>query len=1448
MNSEAVKEIVLKVNGDYAERELKKIQQNIVKARKEKEAFLKNAPDASSWTKEQEKQWRELNATIGKGERQLKRWGNSADQIKRVLDNLSGSSMKELKGNLKSLERMMDSGAIKRNTKDWENLVEAIKSTKNEIQKIEKEGKIEEKSNSIVKLGALTTIIRGIGDAAAGAYSHAMQFVDAFARMDEAEVQVIKYTGLARSEVESLNESFKKMETRTPREQLNALAADAGRLGIQSKKDVLDFVAAADQLNVALGEDLGADGVKNIGKLAQLFGDDKKMGLKQAMLSTGSVINELAQSSSAAEGYLMDFAGRVAGVSNQAHMSQAQIMAFASVLDQSMVGVERGATAFQNVLTALYKKPAEMARAAGLDVKEFARTLQTDGNAAFLQFLEGLNRTGGIEKLAPILADLKLSGSGVTQTIAALTQNIDKLTATQSQAAKAFQEGTSVTNEFNQQNSSAQAKLEMSRKRVEDLRIELGQALWPAMTKTNSVIAAGIQILSSLIRFFSQNSIALAMLTTAVVGYTLAVKAQTLAEHARNAAMTIGKAVSMGYNVILNLLRLGYGLMTGNIVMATTAQTALNAAMAANPIGAVISALVALVTIIGTAVAAMGLFTSSSDTSTRALTAQQQAQQDLQDITSNANKSIGEQVSKVNTLTAVIHDNSRSLKDRRIAVKELQKIIPSYTAQISNEGRVMHENTNAVKNYIKELRNLAILQGAKDKMAALGGELLDLTDSSSRRENALRIRRDRISKLKKEIPELSAAIDKMVAGGTVTSQDVKAFVEAKKAGKYKDIGWATWLEQKNVKQLAADIKEAEGWVEEAHNKVAKQNQRIDAIQSSLKRQGINPEDINKDSAPPTPKETTHASTTPTTSSKRGKKGKKNKTKTTTKKVVTPDNSEIILESRQAKAELQKDFAEGRKDIQEYREEMLSIEINATEKQMALFVTAEQKKMDKYKALGEKLIQLKQKQAEEQQAWSLRDLERQQSQEEELLESRYARGLVSEEAYNLQRNAITLKYLKKRAELHRQVGNTEEFEKAQQQYQKESARQKLEQVKRLHDALKKYREEFSQKTPEEQYQNELQLLTAAKAQALKEANGQLQEQLQVEEEFARIFEALRRKYYDKGGIRDRSTQEILQRAGHQASHAGSGGDMADGVTNLFSQIAAYQNTQQQLRAQLDDGLITRQQYADAEAEIERQKYERIASYATAAYQSIGAMLQSVSQLMQVNYENEAASVEERYNREIQAAGQSSARGKILEEKKQRELARLKNKYNKRAMAIEISQAVASTAVAAINAYASASKVNWILGPIAAAMAVAAGAVQIAAITQQHRKQTAGYFAGGFTGGRNYRREAGVVHEGEFVANHEAVNNPHLLPMFQLLDYAQRHNTVASLTADDARRVMPSTAGSQASVTVIDTAQPRTAEAIEQLNRHLEAPIQTYVTIDGPDGLARQWKHYKRLNRE
>ena len=189
-----------------------------------------------------------------------------------------------------------------------------------------------------------------------------------------------------------------------------------------------------------------------------------------------------------------------------------------------------------------------------------------------------------------------------------------------------------------------------------------------------------------------------------------------------------------------------------------------------------------------------------------------------------------------------------------------------------------------------------------------------------------------------------------------------------------------------------------------------------------------------------------------------------------------------------------------------------------------------------------------------------------------------------------------------------------------------------------------------------------------------------------------------------------------------------------------------------------------------------------------------------------------------------------------------------------MKMEIAQAVASTAMAAINAYASASKVSWLLGPIAAAMAVAAGSIQIAAIKKQHEAQAEGYYSGGCTGGTSYRREAGVVHEGEFVANHKAVNNPNILPVLRLIDHAQRNNTIASLTAADVSRSIsaPQTAARAAAssapaLQLIDTTQGRTAAASERLNTKLDEGIHASVSITGEDGIERQWTRYNNLKK-
>ncbi|MBF0964811.1 MAG: hypothetical protein HXK17_05540, partial [Alloprevotella sp.] len=44
---------------------------------------------------------------------------------------------------------------------------------------------------------------------------------------------------------------------------------------------------AANQITVALGEDLGEDAVKNIGKITQLFATDPSVGLKEGMTDLG---------------------------------------------------------------------------------------------------------------------------------------------------------------------------------------------------------------------------------------------------------------------------------------------------------------------------------------------------------------------------------------------------------------------------------------------------------------------------------------------------------------------------------------------------------------------------------------------------------------------------------------------------------------------------------------------------------------------------------------------------------------------------------------------------------------------------------------------------------------------------------------------------------------------------------------------------------------------------------------------------------------------------------------------------------------------------------------------------------------------------------------------------------------------------------------------------------
>lgn len=431
-------------------------------------------------------------------------------------------SYNELRKGASELRRAMNN--LKPGTDEWKQYRSELQLTEQRMKELR--GTATETGLSIGKLADGFNRYMGL---AAGAVASVTgltltmrQCVDEYAKMDEAQSQVTKYTGMSATEVQRLNEQFKQMDTRTPREELNRLAGEAGKLGITGVDNVREFVEAANQINVALGEDLGEQAVNQIGKLSQMFGDESR-SLKENMLAIGSAVNQVAQSTSASEPYLVEFTARMGGVGKQANMSVTDIMGFASALDQNMLRSEMASTALSGLIMRIYQEPAKYAKLAQMDVEQFTKLVQTDVNEAVISFLEALNKMGGMAQIAPVLKDMQLSGAEAASVISTLAGNVTLVRREQENANRAFIEGTSITNEYNVQNNTVQAELDKARKAFQDVRVELGERLQPVMKNLISFGSLTVKGLLSLISAFNDYKGIIITTTTAVGLYTAAV-------------------------------------------------------------------------------------------------------------------------------------------------------------------------------------------------------------------------------------------------------------------------------------------------------------------------------------------------------------------------------------------------------------------------------------------------------------------------------------------------------------------------------------------------------------------------------------------------------------------------------------------------------------------------------------------------------------------------------------------------------------------------------------------------------------------------------------------------------------------------------------------------------------------------------------------------------------
>lgn len=1417
--------VTLTVNGKQAQNMLEQLK------RQASDLEDKITKAAAAGDKVQLKKFqRELKQT----RRQIGQIESATQGVENVLKRLDKASPKELNRTLKELKRSLN--GIERGTDEWNKQCESIKRVKAEIANVNEELRETEKENVglVDRINGFVdkwgNIIAGVAAVGTGLVLAGRKAVNAFAEMDAEMANVRKFTGLADDEVKELNEDFKKMDTRTSREDLNKLAEEAGRLGKSSKEDVLGFVKAADQINVALDE-LGDGATLTLSKLTNIFGDEARLGTEKSLLAVGSVINDLSQNCTASAGYLAEFGKRMAGVGAQAGMTIPQIMAFAAVLDSQGQACEMSATALSQLIMNLFKEPSKIAKATGMDLDELNKALKRSTNEGLLMLLQQLKKLGNMDVLAPVFKNMGENGARASQVLATLAGNVEMVKWQQEQATQSFEDATSVTNEFNVQNSTVEAELDKARKRVTELAIELGEKLMPVMKHVISTTTLTLKAMSTTIDFLARNKEAIIVLTSMVVAYTVAVKANAIALKAQAAWHAVCKGTALAYHAVVNTLQAGH--IAFNLVLAKlqgnwARQSSLMVDLKrkglslASGWGILLAAAVAL---------GYGIYKTLSKMNE--MSASEKA---LAEVRQKGQEGIVEEKNKIEALIKVAKDEKLSLDDRQKAVNALNKIIPNYNAQLdATTGKYM-ENKKALDDYLNSLAKKYELEGAKDLLKEIGKEK---------------------AKLAMELKEADDAIEK--------DKQINAssnFVGGRE-GRAMDTGAATYTA--HLKNNKASIQ----------RKIDEQNQKEHAIFD------VYGNDLGKQAA----EETNHK---PVITNNGGGGGGV--------PVVDDDKKNKKSDKFKAEQDWQKEqnalnkkaYMEGEKDYEAYVERMEEIEqeyyarilknkkITKEEKAEAEANLAEAKKKqtdrknspDDWKAKEEALNRIAYAKGEKDyeqytarmdeinvQYWkkkmersdvSAKDLLEAQAQYQEAvkkqeenvtstsreredkaynaqlaeLKQRYIDGLSDTKTYEDAVELAELEHLRKVVQLYKK--GTKERLAAEKEYQNKVFANQQKIIQQQQQVKKQLKEEYFGANADErltQYDSAMAALQQVYNAEVKAAGDNAAEKLRIEEAFEKAKLALRKKYaIDSIGV----TKNGMEKANEKLANWLES-DAGQAVTQSFSTVMS----------------------------------------------GMGEIFSGVSSLVQAELEKETAAINARYSAEISAAEGNNYKVAKLEKEKQAALAKAKNEANKKLFAMQVIQAVAQTAQNAISAYGSAAAipvVGYIMAPIAAAMAIAAGMIQIAAIKkQQQASEAQGYAQGGFTPQGRVNEEVGVVHAGEWVASQKLLASPVARPLINALDYAQRTNTIGSLRADDVSRTIVGT-GAVASPSpqpviiqaptdnVASAALAQSAavlskyeETMNRLSQRLNEPFVTVNTVTGDTGIKQAQDEYDTLIR-
>ena len=1484
--------VVLSVNGKQAQKMLSQLEKD---ARRLEKQIAKAATAGDKAT--MKKLQRELKST----QRMMEQLKGSSASVDSALRRLDKASPKELNKALKLLQQQLN--GIQRGTAAWEAHVAKIQRVKAELQKVNATLATQKSlwSRMNTWLNNAQTAIMAFAAAVTGLVMAGRKAVQSYADMEEQMANTIKYTRMTAAEVEELNEIFKGMDTRLAREQLNLLAQEGGRLGYNTVASVKEYVEAASIINVAL-VDLGEGATQTIAKLSNIFGMEQMYGVREAMLKIGSTVNHLSQNCTAAKPFIVEFAQRMAGIGSTAKMTIPEIMAFAATLDAHGQKVEMSATALQRTIMELFKKPAEMARKVGLETNSFIETLNKSTTQGVMMFLEALGKLGedkALAVLSPLFQDLGLDGARVSSVLSNLSSHLDFLKWQLGEASEAFREGTSASNEYAIFNNTVQASIDKTRKRVGELAIELGEKLYPMMKHIYTSSSAFMRVLNVIVDFLIEHRKAIGNIIVVIGAYyswLLLVKTATIAW---NTVVGIGKAVMTAYRTALILGRIAVLAFTQGIGAATHAMRLLNTVVKANPFGLILSVIAAVV------IAIRSLIDRTSEYTKK--------MREARNIAAALSEEYRKEMRNIDSLVGKLEAAKKGTKEYKNVKDEIIKQYGKYLKGLVNERG---EITNLTEAY-KRLAAAARI-AAKERSIQTARDNADEVHSEAFKTQAARLL-ESLQNEGKSFREATRITNQVVfqleTTGTLTA-DLVAELQAIKGNTWQANGMADHpvnIVNEMIEQQGEynDTMAAIADIERENNALAKYTEQdlrrlIEDIEPKVNAGQGGRVVIGIDSPQPEVKNLNAAELrdflaeaqarlsviqTPNVDPVAGNPD-------FTLDDFTPyesdkDRKAREAEERRAAIKARKDFKEAlnatkgtwesdtAQNVSDYSNGLKSwsdfllrkheIELKYFEDREAVYKQFNLTEDEDYQELLKKKADYEAAWLKKNAALKVEEAKRMQQVEETQAQMDfYTPGNAlygKEEALQQRLFEIKVKYLKKMQAAYNQA--SEEWHNYKVQIEQAESAEQLRRQKLLAQRVAEWKKQYEYREAKQRYDLEMELLADAFDKGLISYREFLEAQRDMKKKYADEYmpesakpqsgsaegnaKAMKhdleivKSLYEQGLISKKQYEQAKERIERTYNKKSLEGIRKFGSTQTNQLLDIYEAWQNFFNATEEDG---------------GNWATRLAALASSVFAVMNAGMQQASEYMQACADIEVAKAEKKYDREIELAEGNSYRVKKAEKQKEKEIAKIKSDAAKKQFAMQVIQAVAQTATNALNAYGSAAQVpviGYILAPIAAAMAVAAGAVQIATIKkQQQASEAQGYSEGGFTPEGKADEVAGVVHKGEWVASQRLVNNPRTRPLLEALDYAQRTNTIGSITAADVSRTITApavlAAQSQAPTVVNNTYNTAPSadnseltSTIRELKDRLNEPFVTVNTVSGDHGIQQAQDEYDRLMR-